>query len=140
MKDVIISIKSIRRFDGNDDCTELITAGGYCLTKDGCELSYTETEATGYDGSVTSVSVATGKSLEIVRSGKFSSELLIDTHRKNYSCYGTPYGDLTVGATAKKIEAKLDETGGSIIAEYSMDINSQDMGDYSMEIVVRPAK
>ncbi len=140
MKDVIISIKSIRRLDGNDDCTELITEGCYRKTEEGCELSYAETDATGYEGSVTNVSVAAGKSLEIVRSGKFSSELIIETHRKNYSCYGTPFGDLTVGASAKKIEARLDENGGSIIAEYSMDINSQDMGDYFMQIAIKPAK
>ncbi len=137
MKDVIITIKSTRHFGGDDECTELITEGGYRLTDYGCELTYTETEATGYEGSVTSVSVAAGKSLEIIRSGKFSSELIIETQRKNYSCYGTPYGDLTVGATAKKIEAKLNENGGRVIAEYSMDINSQDMGDYSMEILIK---
>lgn len=137
MKDAIISIKSTRRFEGEDDCTELITEGGYLLTEGGCELTYAETDATGYEGSTTSVSVATGKSLEIVRSGKYSSELIIETQRKNYSCYGTPFGDLTVGAAAKKIEAKLNENGGRIVAEYSMDINSQDMGDYFMEIVIK---
>lgn len=137
MKDVIISIKSIQRANGEEERTEVITEGGYSLTDDGCEIVYNETDATGYEGSVTSVSVAAGKRLEIIRSGAVSSELLIETGRKNYCLYGTPYGDLTVGAQAKRIEARIDENGGHILAEYSMDINSLAMGDYILDIEVK---
>ncbi len=137
MKDVIIFIKCIQRTDGKEDCTEVITEGRYRLTEDGCEIVYNETDATGYEGSVTTVSVSAGKRLEMMRSGTVSSELLIETNRKNYCLYGTPYGGLTVGSTAKRIDASLNESGGHITAEYVMDINSMAMGDYELNIEVK---
>ncbi len=137
MKDVIITIVSVQRLNGVSDRTELVTEGRYDRTKDGCVFVYNETEATGYQGSVTTVSVAAGKRLEIIRSGSVNSELYIETERRNYCHYGTPYGSLTVGAIAKKITARLNPNGGHIVEQYSLEANAKDMGEYLMDIVIR---
>lgn len=137
MHDVVITIKSIQRSGENSDVTEVITQGKYTLIPNGCEMSYTETEATGFEGSQTIVRIIPGVRLEMMRSGAVNTELLIETGRKNYCRYGTPYGELTVGAIAKRVDADLHEKGCRAVAEYTMDINSELLGEYTLEISVK---
>lgn len=137
MDDVLITIKSTQRSGENSDVTEVITQGRYALTPNGCEMFYTETEATGFEGSQTIVRIVPGERLEMMRSGSVNTELLIETGRKNYCRYGTPYGELTVGAIAKRVDADLHENGCLVTAEYTMDINSELLGEYTLEISVK---
>lgn len=137
MNDVLITIKSTQRNGEISDVTEVITEGRYILTSTGCEMFYTETEATGFEGSQTIVRVVPDKRLEMMRSGTANTELLIETGRKNYCRYGTPYGEVTVGAIAKKVDADLKENGCFVTAEYTMDINSELLGEYTLEISVK---
>lgn len=134
----LISIKSTQRLDDGDDTTELITEGDYELTDTGCVMTYEETDATGYEGSDTVVTMETGKSLQIVRTGNIDSELFIEVGKENYCLYGTPYGDINVSVSAEKIVSKIDENGGNIFAKYSIDVNSQSMGKFALHIKIKP--
>lgn len=136
MDDVLITIKSTQRSGSDSDVTEVITLGSYNLTSTGCEMSYTETEATGYEGSETVVRIEPGKCLEMTRTGSAVTDLIVETDRKNYCRYGTPFGEILVGAAAKRIDAELRENSCRVTAEYTIDINSELLGEYTLEISV----
>lgn len=137
VNDVLITIKSTQRNGENSDVTEVITEGRYQRTAIGCEMLYNETEATGFEGSQTVVRIIPGERLEMTRSGSANTDLLIETGRKNYCRYGTPYGEVTIGAIAKKVEADIGDSSCSATAEYTMDINSELLGEYTLEISVK---
>lgn len=138
MKEVIITIKSTVKNGDNTDTTELITDGKYELLNDGCELQYEETEATGYEGSSTGIRITSGVKLEMLRTGSVNSELYIETGRKNYCQYGTPFGSFTVAVFANSIHTELDENGGKVIAMYTMDVDAAPIGTYTLEIFIKP--
>ncbi len=138
MKKAMISIKSTQTAGEETDTTEIITQGRYSTDNGSCVLSYEETEATGYDGSVTCVKVESGRWLKMLRTGSASAELFIELGRKNYCHYETPYGDMTMGVLAKKVDADVSEDGGHISAEYEIDVNSMLLGNFKLEIEVRP--
>ena len=81
MRDAIISIKSIQTSGEETDTTEIITEGQYVIVSfDGSLLiRYNETEATGYDGSTTTVNVIDGKWLKMIRTGSSEAELLVES-------------------------------------------------------------
>lgn len=137
MTKAILTIKSVRTLDGESEVTEVITEGGYAFSDGECVMTYNETEATGYENSVTTIRAVHDVRFEMVRSGEVSSELYAEPGKKNYSRYGTPYFDVTMGIAAKSVKADISENGGHITAEYSMDINSEFMGDYILEVTAK---
>lgn len=137
MNNAVITITSVRK-DGDDvDTTQIVTEGGYTYLCNGCEFTYTETDATGFEGSSTVVRIENGQRLEMQRSGTANTELLVETGKKNYCMYGTPFGDLTIGVLGKSVSADIDENGGKISVEYVMDMNSCFAGDFSLDIDVK---
>lgn len=138
LKDVIITMLSSVKGPMGEDSTELITDGSYTKNQWGCVFAYSESDATGYDGSETVVSVCPGERLELVRTGNASTELLIETDERNYCTYRTPFGEMTISTLAKRVEADLGEDWAEIAADYVLDINSVSAGEYSLKISIRP--
>lgn len=137
MSEAVIKIKSVQRDGVDESKTEVITAGHFNKIQSGYELSYEESDATGYEGSHTVLKILDGERIELIRTGAIESELYIERGRKNFCLYGTPYGDITVGVQAKNVESRLTDVGGSVSASYVIDINSSLIGDYDLEIDVR---
>ena len=54
-QDVLIKIKGIQMAQGDRDVVELLTTGSFCRTKDAYFISYEESEATGFQGSHTTL-------------------------------------------------------------------------------------
>ena len=136
-KKVNISLIS-RQFDGdNTEQTELMTEGELKLYSNGYELCYDESEASGYEGSVTSVKVRNEELVTIMRSGNAKMELVLEKGKKHHCHYGTPYGDFMVGVSAKKIISEMNESGGRLDLSYVIDINSSYVGDFEINIGVK---
>ena len=137
MKDAVIKIKTIQREYGESNETELITAGSFRKIKSGYELSYDETDATGYEGSKTVLKILDGSRIELERTGTVSSELYIERGKKNFCQYGTPFGGMMIGVQGKDVKSLLTDAGGRVSASYVIDINSSLIGDYDIEIDVK---
>lgn len=139
-KDVLITMKSIQSVDNDSSEIELITEGVMKTLKNGgFQLIYDESEATGFEGSKTTVCCYGDKHASISRSGAVQSTLIIDKDKKQHCHYGTPYGDLMVGIYTHSIVNRLTENGGNLYMKYTVDINSSYVSDNEVLIVVQPA-
>ena len=139
-KDVTISLISTQS-DGNEtEQTELITQGKYMKAADGYVLSYDETEATGFEGAVTSLEVTGSKKIVMTRTGAVSSNLVIEPGKKHHCHYGTPYGAFMVGVNAKEIKNTVTEQGGHLEFRYVVDVNSSYIGDFAISIDVKSSE
>lgn len=135
----LIEMKSIQSIYDDKTETELITAGKFSI-KDGCYvISYLDSEATGFEGSETSVSVTGNKYASIVRRGTSSSDLVIEPGKRHHCHYSTPYGDMVVGIYTHAIENELDENGGRLYMKYTIDINTSYMSDNEIIMNVKKA-
>ena len=128
-----------KQFDGSDaEQVELFTEGVLKMHESGYELHYDETEATGYEGSVTKLRVSEENRVEMLRSGSTVASLVVELGRKHHCHYGTPYGDFMVGVTAKEIHSDITKAGGTLNFRYVIDVNSSYIGDFEIDINVKP--
>jgi len=139
-KDVFINLKSTQFADDERDVTELFTYGrlkrGRGKNRDKYKITYEETEATGFEGTVT-LNVDGSDMVMMNRTGDALSNLVIERGKKHHCHYGTPYGDFMVGVTADEIRTELDENGGDLYLKYTIDINSSYMSETEMHINIK---
>lgn len=136
-KDVIITLTTKQSDGDNSEQTEIITKGKYNKFKDGYIISYDESEATGFEGASTVLTVTKSQKIEIERTGTAQSQLIIEKANKHHCHYGTPYGTVMIGITASEINSQLKDNGGDLFFKYVIDINSSFMSDYEVNINVR---
>ena len=127
---------SIQSVDSDKNSTELITSGTLEKTADGVIVSYDESEATGFQGSSTTLIFRGNDWVSIQRSGSSNSNLIVETGKKHHCHYGTPFGDFTVGIYAHTIENTLDATGGRLYLKYTVDINSSYISDNEIYLTI----
>lgn len=138
-EDVSIRLLS-RQIDGQDcEETELLSMGTLEMTERGYIISYEETEATGFDGSTTSLEFTDGNKVVMNRRGKVVSDLVVEMGTKHHCAYGTPYGEFMVGVNATKVSSTVDRNGGTLMFHYVIDVNSSYVGDFEVSVEVKPS-
>ena len=138
-KDVVISIKGMQKYEGNDpDTVELVTAGRLMKDKAGYTLSYQESEITGLEGTLTTIQVE-GEQVTLMRMGEFNSQMVFQEVRRHLSMYNTPYGAMSVGVNTRHLLADLSDKGGDIEIDYAIEIDHAIDGRSVFQIKVREA-
>lgn len=139
MESVIITLKSTQQGRENEsEETELDTLGT-CQRKDGVlELSYEDSEVTGFVGSTTMVRVEqsdTGMLVNVMRSGTANSNLILEIGKKHFSVYNTPYGNMALGIETDELVFEETPEGGKIFMAYTIDMNSAFLSENTIELV-----
>ncbi len=136
-KKIMLRLVSLQS-DGEDKSkVELFSEGLLRMTDAGYEISYNETDATGFAGSTTKLTVVSDSKVTMERTGAASSTLILEKGKKHHCHYGTPYGDLMVGVTTSSIKSTITENGGTLDFKYVLDINSSYVGDYEINLDVK---
>lgn len=135
-KNIMISLVSIQ-WQNNEKCeTELLTKAKF-TRENGCDIiSYEDTSATGFEGSVTTIKVEGDKSASIVRKGTANSALSLEIGRKHFCQYGTPYGSFQIGVYTHAIENTISKNG-RIYLKYTLDLNSSYLSDNEIIMTVQ---
>lgn len=124
-----LKLRSVLEAEGERSETELLTDGTMEQVDGKFIVSYEDSDATGFEGATTTITAEGSSIVSIVRTCTANSNLVIETGKKHYCLYGTPYGDITVGIFTHKIENSLSENGGSLYLKYTIDVNSAYMSD-----------
>ena len=105
--------------DGDRETIDLTTTGDFYKADGDYYVKYAESDATGFDGSTTTVKVwKSGAS--ITRNGLYQSCLMIEKGITNLCNYDTPAGSLVLDINGVQIDTDLDEKGGRINMEYTL--------------------
>ena len=137
-KDVLISIKGIYNSEGDQDVIELFTTGQYYKKNVCYYISYEESEATGFEGSRTTLKVDQNEDMVTMeRTGAAQSQLIVQRGVRHQCHYNIGYGDLMVGVLGSRIKSNLDDHGGDLEIKYSLDINSMYSSENEMYINIR---
>jgi len=127
-KDVLISLTSIQWQDDEKNETELFTRASFTRSGSQDVISYEDTSATGFEGSVTTITVDGSNSASIVRRGTANSVLSLEIGRKHYCQYETPFGDMRIGVYTHAIDNTIDKDG-RLYLKYTLDLNSSYLSD-----------
>lgn len=125
---ILISLTSIQWQDNEKSETELVTRANLKKENGDVLISYEDTSATGFEGSVTTIQVDKNKNASIIRSGTANSALSLEMGKKHFCQYGTPYGNLQIGVFTHSIENSI-EKDGKLYLKYTLDINSSYLSD-----------
>ena len=139
-KEVVISIKGMQKYeDAPPDAIELVTEGKLSRSGDIYIISYQETELTGLDGALTTIQVE-GEQVTMMRVGDFNAQMVFQEGRRHLSMYNTPYGAMAVGVNTRHLLADLNDQGGDIEIDYSIEIDHAIAGRNIFRIKVKEAE
>lgn len=118
---------------------ELVSAGTLEQTENGFTISYQESELTGMEGTTTVLQVTDGQ-VTLLRQGEVNSVMVFEEGRQHVSVYDTPAGALAISVNTRRLRSALNDQGGDIEIQYSIDIDSAVTGLNLFHIhVARPA-
>lgn len=135
-ENVLISLISIQWQDGEKCETELVTRAQLISGKGFDVITYEETSATGFEGSVTTIRVEGSKNASIIRRGTANSVLSIEIGRKHYCQYETPYGAMQIGVYTHAIDNNIAKDG-RLYMKYTLDLNSSYLSDNEIIMKVK---
>lgn len=123
-KDVLISIKGVYGSEDDNDVVELFTTGTYYKKNGLYYICYDETEATGFEGSKTTLMVDREDKVTLERSGKARAQLIVERGVRHQCHYDMGFGDFMIGVSGSLIKSNLGDRGGNLEIKYSLDVNS----------------
>lgn len=135
---VMISVSGTQHVPGErPETIELATRGEYRYEPSHITLRYAESELTGLQGVVTSFSVEQNQ-VVLRRTGKLNSVMTFRVGQPDDSLYDMGFGGLFIRVCATKIAVLLNEKGGILDLEYTLEIEGTSCGTNSYHITVRP--
>jgi len=122
--------------DDEKDVIELTTSGTLEQVENGWQLCYHESEATGMEGTVTTLDLSPGK-LSLMRNGSHPSMLILEKNRRHHCNYQTPYGNIDLGTYTSQLDYDLDQNGGEVSFSYTLGFNGGVNSAHTIHITVQ---
>ncbi len=134
-KNVVITVRGLQRAINEEEPVEVISAGTYLRKADTHYLSYEEADE---DGKITKNRIKiTPESIEMTKQGGITTQMIFAKGQKQYACYATPFGELTLGMTTKYINVAEEEQKLSAELCYDLEINGAHMSECELDIDVK---
>lgn len=134
-KDAVIRIVSKQKTENGDNTGEMSVTGTLTCEEDKSIIEYIENnEETGPEE--TTITVFGNDTVSIVRSGQFSSEMMVEKNTRHHTFYRTPYGELTMGIYGNQVDWSRDDNGGVLKMRYTLDFNNGFVSENTMIIYI----
>lgn len=135
----LIKIIGKQTADGEEDVIELTTNGTLERVGDGWKLCYSETEATGMEGTVTQIEITENR-LNLMRLGTHPSMLILEKNKRHHCNYHTPYGTIDLGTYTSELTCDLNDHGGELEFSYTLGFNGGISSAHNLHITVQEEK
>lgn len=140
-QEVLITLRGTQQYEQDKPETVELMTRGVMLDRSGkYSLSYVETELTGTPGVVTTFFIPNPQRVVLTREGPVKSRMVFVEGIKDESLYDMGFGSLLVGICARKIDVDLNENGGRLRIDYTVEIEQSVTSRNSYEILVTPVK
>ena len=136
-KEVVIKIVDRHEMDGDTDGLETTLLGTFEGTRDKYILSYAENGE--LEGCRVTLRVENGDTVVMTRSGMFETELIIQRGVRHNCSYSTPAGNLMLGVFAGRVESDMNEKGGTLEFDYTLDLGAGVVSENYLVITVTEA-
>ena len=124
MSKALITIIGHQKFDDDKDQVEMKTVGTFEHDEDNYIIRYNEELENSTAPLRAKLNIAKDESkVEMIKSGAYSSCLIIEKSKRHLCNYGTEYGDMLMGIFGREIKTEFNETEGTFKFSYDIDIN-----------------
>ena len=135
--EVLLTIAGLQLIDGDQEMpVEVVTAGDYYLRNGKHYILYDEV-VEGCSGHIHNTVKIGEESLEVIKKGISNVHMVFEKNKKNLTCYATPFGNLTVGIMAHRIQIEESDTDIDVQVSYSLDVNDEYLADCSIQMNVK---
>lgn len=134
-KDVIIKVRGLQPNVDAAEAIEVISTGSYLRKGDTHYISYEEADE---DGKLTKNRIKiTAETLEMVKQGGITTQMFFEVGQKQYTCYSTPFGDMTLGIMTNRLHTSEEDGKLSVCLMYGLEINEAYMSECELNIEVK---
>ncbi|WP_296967978.1 DUF1934 domain-containing protein [uncultured Eubacterium sp.] len=124
MAKALITIIGHQKFDDDKDQVEMKTVGTVEYNDDNYIIRYNEELENSTAPLRAKLNIAKDESkVEMIKSGAYSSCLIIEKSKRHLCNYGTEYGDMLMGIFGREVENDFNENEGTFKFSYDIDIN-----------------
>lgn len=124
MAKALITIIGHQKFDDDKDQVEMKTVGTFEHDDDNYIIRYNEELENSTAPLRAKLNISKDESkVEMIKSGAYSSCLIIEKSKRHLCNYGTEYGDMLMGIFGREIKTEFNETEGTFKFSYDIDIN-----------------
>ena len=136
----LISIVSLQRIDGETGEIKLTTLGSYITKGTSRFIVYKEYNVENSSTARTSIlKIENSNKVTLMRGGAENTRLILEKSKRHLCQYDTGYGNLMVGIYTNQVACKLDDDGGTLEINYSLDINANLASMNELYITVKEA-
>ena len=137
-KEVVLSLRGTQSYEGQEpDVIELVTEGTMEFYDGGWNISYEESDLTGLAGVTTTFRVEPGRVI-LDRTGNLRSRMVFEEDVKNEALYDLGFGSLLISICAKRIMVDLDENGGKLLIDYTVEVEQSMSSRNTYELIIEP--
>ncbi|NLW10471.1 MAG: DUF1934 domain-containing protein [Clostridiaceae bacterium] len=135
---VLITIEG-QQWSGEEkpEAVKLTTEGNLFHREKAWFIVYDESEATGMEGTRTTMRVGDDGVVTLLRQGTHGMKLTFNAGARHITRMETPYGDLDVGIYTSLVENSLSRRGGSVHLGYTIDFNQQEPVNTRLNLTVK---
>lgn len=119
----LIKVEDVHLVEGEEESSELMIIGTAAFYGDSYKIRYKETDESLKNSYVT-LSVENGSKVTIQRSGAYTTVMIIEKNKRHSCVYNTPAGSFTMGIYASEVVSDMDESGGTLMFRYTLDVNN----------------
>ncbi|WP_308617475.1 DUF1934 domain-containing protein [uncultured Eubacterium sp.] len=124
MAKALITIIGHQKYDDDKDQVEMKTVGTVEYDDDNYIIRYNEELENSTAPLRAKLNIAKDESkVEMIKSGAYSSCLIIEKSKRHLCNYGTEYGDMLMGIFGREVENDFNENEGTFKFSYDIDIN-----------------
>lgn len=136
-KDVIIIICGLQNGPETDgEPIEMIVTGEYFYKNNKHYILYDEVMEGESQVTKNRIKISEGQ-MELTKSGVINVHMVFEENVKNITNYYTPYGNLTMGIDAKKVEIKETEHEIDVKVAYGLEMNQEFVADCNISINIK---
>ncbi|NLJ31602.1 MAG: DUF1934 domain-containing protein [Clostridiales bacterium] len=136
----LISIKNRQKLEDETGEIEVTTLGSYVKKGDSRFIVYKEYDTENNAPAQTSVLKVEGDSKVTLMRGAGKTRLVLEKGKRHLCPYDTGYGCMMIGVFTSKVDSRLDDLGGKVEVNYTLDVNASLSSLNEILITVKEAK
>ncbi len=137
-KNALIRIVGRQKYGLDSDKIEMTTVGTIEETDECYILRYNEEQEPPQKPLRTKLTISKDEQkVELMRTGDYSSLLVVERSKRNLCNYGTGYGDILMGIYGKNIDNSFENGKGTFSFGYDIDVNGALTSENEVKLTVR---
>lgn len=100
-------------------------------------IVYDESEATGMEGTKTTMRVGDDGTVALIRSGSHGMRLNFAAGNRHITRMETPYGELDVEVYTSLVQSEITDAGGFIHLGYTIDLNNRERMNTRLDVEIK---